>query len=207
VLIVSNQKKLKYIPKYDLSAIFNNKSAKINPPLTWYTLIANWFFVGRIPFMPGTLGSLASFPIYYLILVYATSHEMATQLFWISFIALFSLGWYAVEKFEENTATHDHKSVVIDEVLGMLLVFCLCFPQAYALAKILYKYIDIKPFYLCFGMVFIVFRYFDIRKPFFIKYIDKKMRSSFSVILDDLVAGVFTAIVIYIASAILGKFF
>ncbi len=200
-------KKLKYVPKYDLSKIFNAKNAKINPPLTWYTIIANWFYVGRIPLMPGTLGSLASFPIYYLITNTATSNDNAVHMFWAWFILLFFIGWYAIFKFEENTATHDHKSVVIDEVLGMLLVFCLCFPQAYSLSKILYKFIDIKPMYLCFLIVFVVFRYFDISKPFFISYIDKHMRSSLSVILDDLAAAILSALIIFIASGILGRFF
>ncbi len=187
--------------------IFNAKNAKIRPPFTWYTIIATWFYVGRIPFMPGTMGSLACFPIYYCIVSNAGDAARITQAFWIFFTLLFFIGWYAVSKFEDNTATHDHKSVVIDEVLGMLLVFCLCFPQIYSLSKILSQYISIKPIYLCFLTVFVVFRYFDIRKPFFIKYIDKYMRTSLSVILDDLLAGVFTFFTIYAVNLILGKFF
>jgi phosphatidylglycerophosphatase A len=198
-------KKLKYVPKYDLSQIFNAKNATIRPPFTWYTLIATWFYVGRIPIMPGTLGSLAVYPIYYLVINTASTLHVV-HMFWVWFLALFFIGWYAVFKFEENTATHDHRSVVIDEVLGMLLVFCFCFHQSYSLAKILYKVIDINPLYLSFLIMFVIFRYFDISKPFFIRYIEK-LRSSISVILDDLVAAVFTALTINICEGILSRFF
>lgn len=187
--------------------IYNAKNARINPPFSWYTLIATWFYIGRIPFMPGTMGSLGCFPIYYFVVSHIDESANIMQMFWMFFIPLFFIGWYAVSKFEDNTATHDHKSVVIDEVLGMLLVFCLCFPQAYSLAKILHQFINIKSIYLCFLIVFVVFRYFDIRKPLFIGYIDKHLRNSLSVILDDLLAGVFTFVTIYVANLILGKFF
>lgn len=199
-------KKLKYVPKYDLSMIYNAKNARINPPFSWYTLIATWFYIGRIPIMPGTMGSLGCFPIYYFVVSHMDSANVM-PMFWMFFIPLFFVGWYAVSKFEDNTATHDHKSVVIDEVLGMLLVFCLCFPQAYSLAKILHQFINIKPVYSCFLIVFVVFRYFDIRKPLFIGYVDKHLRNSLSVILDDLLAGAFTFVTIYVANLILGKFF
>ena len=52
------KKKLKYVPKYDLSHIVNAKNSAIKPPFTWYTLISTWFMVGRIPFAPGTMGKL-----------------------------------------------------------------------------------------------------------------------------------------------------
>lgn len=195
----------KYTPKYDLIKLLDAKASKIKPPFTWYTLIATWFYVGMIGFMPGTFGSIASYPLYYVCVYGSESANNAMMRFWMVLIPLFFISWIAIKKFEQKTFTHDNKSIVVDEVLGMLLCFALCFDQAYLLAQTLKPYFSIKPVNLAFIIVLIVFRYFDITKPLFIKYIDKKMRTALSVILDDLVAALFTVAVISIAQMILAK--
>lgn len=199
--------KFKYIPKYDLNHLMKGKPkrGKIKPPFAWYTLIATWFYVGMIGFMPGTLGSLASYPLFYIAIYGSEGHESAMMRCWVIFIALFFIGWAAVRKFEEKTFTHDHKSVVIDEVLGMMLCFALCFEKAYLIGQALKPYFSMKPTTIAFFVTFVVFRYYDITKPLFIKTIDQKMRSSFSVILDDLVAALFSVVTIVIAEMIISR--
>jgi phosphatidylglycerophosphatase A len=199
--------KFKYIPKYDLSHLLKGKAGrgKVKPPFAWYTLIATWFYVGVIGFMPGTLGSIASYPLFYVAVYGSDGYESAMMRCWMIFIPLFFIGWLAVRKFEEKTFTHDHKSVVIDEVLGMMLCFAICFDKAYLIGQALKPYFSIKPSNLAFLITLIVFRYYDIKKPLFIRTIDQRMRSSFSVILDDLVAAIFSVMTIIIAEMIISK--
>ena len=127
--------------------------------------------------------------------------------FWVLLILFFGIGWIAVSKYEKETRTHDHRSVVIDEVLGMFLIFAIGFDSCFELALILKKFIEAPTYILTFAIAFIVFRYFDIRKPLFIGHVDKLMRSSFSVILDDLLAGLFSYFAIFIINSILQLIF
>lgn len=196
--------KIKYIPKYDLSKL--SKSRKIRPNLAWYTVIVTWFYVGFIPLMPGTFGSLACYPLYYFILRNSSSFTSSIVIMWASFAVLLVAGYFSIRSYQDNNGSHDHKTVVIDEVLGMMMALCLCFPQCYKLSQKLYKYIDLKPSYLCFLIIFIIFRYFDIRKPLFIGHIDKYITNAFGVILDDLLAGVYTALIVIASYEVIGKF-
>ncbi len=174
-----------------------SKDMMVRPPLNISTLIASWFFVGFIPFMQGTWGSLAVYPLYYAILYFSTG-EMVDVLakFWIAFILLLFLGWWSIAKYQEKTFTQDHKSVVIDEVLGMLFVFSLCFEKAYVCGKYLTRYFHYPAIVVTFALVFIIFRFFDIKKPFFIWMIDQNIKNALGVILDDLLAAFYTFLVI-----------
>ena len=196
-------KKLKYVPKYDLSHIVNAKNSRIKPPFTWYTLISTWFMVGRIPFAPGTLGSLAVYPVFYFIVEHSSGRSHVMEQFWLLLVTFFVLGWASISKYEKVTRTHDHRSVVIDEVLGMFLIFAMGFDTCLDIGIFLRDYIDLPTNFLAFLVAFVTFRYFDIRKPFFIGYIDRLMKSSVSVILDDLLAALFSYFTIVIINTIL----
>lgn len=198
-------KKFKYIHKYDLSNILQSPSAKVRPKFNWYTIISTWFFVGFIPITPGTLGSLAAYPLYHWIVYHSFGMEDVLTRFWIAFLILFIVGWIAINKFQKETFTQDSSCVVIDEVLGMLFVFALCFDKAYACGRLLIKYTNISSVNTAFFIVFIIFRYFDIRKPFFIRTIDRGMKNSLGVIIDDLAAAFFTFLIIMIIYTILSQ--
>ena len=199
-------RKIKYLPKYDLAFLQNNKKRKLKLNFAWYTLISTWFYSGAIPIVPGTIGSLAVFPVYFIIIKLCPDIPSINIAFWMILTALMIIGYFAVKKFQNHNNVHDHSSIVIDEVLGMLLAFSLCFKQSYLLSKKLYPFINIKPLYLSFFIVFIIFRYFDIAKPFFIRFIDKHMNNSLGVILDDLLAGFYTALIVIATYNILNKF-
>lgn len=185
--------------KYNLGHIPNAKDVRIKPPFSWYTLIATWFYTG-MAVMPGTIGSLATYPLYFFALRSAHTYEDVARNFWIYFGVLFVIGWPAVKKYQTATNTMDHKSVVIDEVLGMLLAFALCFKQAFQLALELRPIVDLAASNIAFLIVFATFRFFDINKPFIIGYIDRRMSGALAVILDDLAAALFTFCTIIVSN-------
>ena len=131
---------------------------------------------GLIPKAPGTFGTMLGFPIYFLI---------QSQSYWIyilTVIALFFVGAYCAGVTARNLNQHDHRSIVIDEVVGILIGLFMC-PADWR-------------WWLA---VFILFRIFDIYKPFPINLIDQRVTGGKGVMLDDVLAGVFTLIIIQIA--------
>ena len=93
----------------------------------------------------------------------------------------------------------DSKEIVIDEFLGQsipILFFYIIFYEGL---------VSNTFFFIIVFLSFIGFRFFDILKPYPIDYVDKKIKSGFGVILDDLIAGFFTLIVLYICIIFYGQ--
>jgi phosphatidylglycerophosphatase A len=138
----------------------------------WLKLFVSVFNVGFIPYAPGTFGSLAALPLI-LFLTMKTS-----VVFYIIFVLiLFVFSVFIIDAYEKKMGTHDSKIIVIDEVLGMLVAFFL---------------VPISLTHILLG--FVIFRFFDILKPFPINHLDRKVKGGFGVIVDDVVAGLFTNI-------------
>ncbi len=144
-----------------------------------HKLISTWFLSGTVTKMPGTIGSLASFPLIFIIL----SNKILAVL--IIFI-LFIIGLWSVDNYIKHYNTsHDPKEVVIDEVVGQLLTILL---------TSLYQEINWSTILLC----FLSFRFFDIIKMWPIDLIDKNIKSSLGVMLDDAVAAVVACIAVWV---------
>ena len=153
--------------------------------------LANFFvslsFAGYIKLIPpGTFASFLSIVILFPIVEYKI---ISLEIFIAIFILIFFLSLFFINKFSSHTQSHDSKIIVIDEFLGIYLIL------------IFYDQIKIINPYVTIVFIFILFRFFDILKIFPANIIDKKLKSSFGVILDDLVAGVYTIIVLYILNA------
>lgn len=133
--------------------------------------IATFFFVGYLPFMPGTWGSLAGVLVYFLI-------RRNIYLFLGVFAILFFLGLYVAGKAEDIFGKKDDKKIVIDEVCGILLLYLLIPPS--------------RP-YLVVG--FILFRLFDVLKLYPAKKLEKLPRS-WGIMADDIVVALYSYIVI-----------
>lgn len=129
--------------------------------------LASGLFLGLIPFAPGTFGSLLGIPLHWLFSHLPIFLEICSLIFvilmsvWISGRAELLLG------------NKDPSQIVIDEVVGM----------AVALAGTPFEPSLIIVAFMC-------FRFFDIWKPFPIKYIDKSFPGGWGIVLDDVVAGV-----------------
>ena len=141
-----------------------------------YDFIASLGGIGLIPFAPGTFGSIFAWFVFVIM-----SHfvDMLIYTICIVFIAI-----WVCEKASVNLIQKDHKSIVIDELAGMWV----------ALVPVIYFASDQfeRIIYACLALVF--FRVFDILKPFPISYFDKKYKNGFGIVLDDIIAGIFSGI-------------
>ena len=168
--------------------------------MKFYSIICTFFGIGKIKFAPGTFGSLAAFPIWMLIFYPLLKFGLISFIgFWILFISvLFLLGLRCSDIFAQKTGKKDASEIVIDEVVGQLISLFLSFCFALILVKFFSNFGDIVVVYFRFPLVylfvnFIFFRLFDILKPGLIGYIDKNFKAGLGVMLDDVVAGVFSA--------------
>lgn len=176
------------------------------------TIIATFFGIGFCPIAPGTIGSLAAFPLYLLFnytLIYAkggvssiASFELINSLM-IIFAGIFLLGIWAIDEYSKNTGRLDPKEVVIDEVLGQSITICLIITlMPYIGMDTVEKFVHAGISENSFALLnllsaFILFRIFDITKPWPINYIDKKYKNAIGVMLDDIIAAVFSAVMHY----------
>ena len=153
--------------------------------------LANFFvslsFAGYIKIIPpGTFASFLSVVILFPIIEYKI---ISLEIFVIVFIVIFLLSLFFINKFSSHTQSHDSKIIVIDEFLGIYLIL------------LFYDQIKIINPYVTMILIFILFRFFDILKIFPANIIDKRLKSAFGVILDDLIAGIYTIIILYILNA------
>ena len=141
-----------------------------------YDFIASLGGIGLIPFAPGTFGSIFCLPVFVIM-----SHfvNMLIYTIGIVFIAI-----WVCEKASVTLIQKDHKSIVIDELAGMWVALV---PVIYFASNQFERII-----YACLALVF--FRVFDILKPFPISYFDKKYKNGFGIVLDDIIAGIFSGI-------------
>ena len=144
------------------------------------------FFVGYIKFVPGTWGSLASililFPIIKLL-------SLPLEILVTIFIVLFFISNFLINYFSSFTNSHDSKHIVVDELLGVFTIF------------LFYDFIFIYNDYFTVLLIFFIFRLFDIIKVFPANYIDKQFKNGYGVLLDDIIAGIYTILTLVILNA------
>ena len=141
-------------------------------------LFSTLFFVGYVKWLPGTFGSFFS-----LIIIIFLHNIVNKNEFIILFICILLMAIICIKIYSKSVNNHDAKEIVIDEFLGIYLI-------------IIFSY-DFKIFNSEFVKIFMIllfFRIFDILKPFPANWIDKNMKNSYGVILDDIVAGIYTII-------------
>jgi len=151
---------------------------------TLNSLFVTMFGLGKIKYMPGTFGSLATTIIlYYLFHVL----DVSTNFILIGLIIIFVYSFYAVSNHIENSKNKDPGEIVIDEFLGQSIPIYL-----YEISHGVTKNDDEAIIYYL--LFFILFRYFDIIKPFPISFFDKNFKNSFGVIMDDICAGFYVVL-------------
>ena len=150
----------------------------------------NFFFVtlfgiGKISKIPGSIASLVT-----TIFLYFLFHKLnaSPNLVLIFVIVTFFISLYAVNVFIKNFNNKDPKEVVIDEFIGQSIPICL-----YEIAhQDINETNQILTFYF---IMFILFRIFDITKPYPVSYYDKNFKNSFGVVMDDVAAGLYVVAV------------
>ena len=149
-------------------------------------LFVTLFGIGKIKKIPGSFASLGT-TLFLFFLFHVLNVSPNIVLF--SVIIIFFISLYAVNIFIKDLTNKDPKEVVIDEFIGQSIPICL-----YEVAHNIPKETDqILKFYF---IMFILFRIFDIAKPYPVSYYDKNFKNSFGVIMDDVCAGLYVVAIL-----------
>lgn len=139
-------------------------------------LLATWFGVGLLPKAPGTWGSLAALPFAWIIAELGGWPWLAAAILIVTLI-----GWWAAERTVAQSGVQDPGAVVIDEVAGQWLVLLVTPPNL-----------------LLYALGFLLFRLFDITKPWPASWADRQVKGGLGVMLDDLLAGLYGLAVVIV---------
>ena len=138
------------------------------------------FGIGYSPIAPGTIGSIFSIVFLYFLIKFVSYSFLV-----IIFLIIFFTSLKLIEKYSNLLKSHDSSTIVIDEFLGIFLII------------LFYDYLKFANDFIMFLLILILFRFFDILKIFPINWVDNNIKNSFGVVLDDLLAGVYSIIVLY----------
>ena len=158
------------------------------PDLTKFShLFATFFGIGLLPLAPGTWGSLAALLLFFFIIYF----QLSFFLFLLFFLCFSIFSIIVCEIASKDLLEKDHKAIVIDEVAGAWLsLLFIPFLGIYNCSTSEWQ----NESYFTSFLLIIIFRFFDIFKPHPISFIDKKFKSGFGIVLDDLVAGLFSGL-------------
>lgn len=145
--------------------------------------LATGFYVGFLPVFPGTWGSAAALIPYY----FARSLSLPSYLLMLA--ALFIIGFFSSGAAEKMLNRADAGPIVIDEILGMLIT--LMFAPAH-------------PLYWLLG--FVLFRFFDILKPFPVSWFDTHIHGGIGIMMDDVMAGLYAMTTLHLIYLLIEKF-
>ena len=142
------------------------------------------FGLGKIPKIPGTFGSLAT-----VILLYLFFHilNLSSSIILICLMIIFIYSFSAVANYIKDNNNKDPKEVIIDEFIGQSIPIYL-----YEISHGTEKSSDEAVIF--YSICFVLFRFFDIIKPFPVNFFDKKFKNSFGVIMDDVCAGFYVVL-------------
>ena len=154
--------------------------------------------VGYIKIAPGTFASLVtSIIFFYLFRLYISIEHFL--ILCLIMILVFTYSLYAIKTVENEFEQKDARQIVIDEVIGqsipILFIEYTAYSQTQLFGADLYLYVT----------SFFLFRFFDIFKPFPIRYFDKNYKNSFGILFDDVLAGFYTLIILLLLTLIFNK--
>ncbi|MCX8581937.1 phosphatidylglycerophosphatase A [Gilliamella sp. B3482] len=136
---------------------------------------------GLSPIMPGTMGSLMAIPLWLLFL------GLQPALYWVFILVTFVFGCYICQKTSDDTHTHDSGHIVWDEFVGMWITL-------YFIPQFSILWVTIA---------FVAFRLFDMAKPWPIRWFDKRVPGGFGIMVDDVIAAIFSSLSVYVLTFII----
>ena len=159
-------------------------------------LFVTCFGIGTFRFAPGTITSLIT-----TVLLYSLFHivNLSNNLILIFLLIVFIYSFYAVSEYIKYKENKDPKEVVVDEFIGQSIPIYL-YEISHGTAK------GSEEAILFYLYIFILFRFFDIKKPFPINFFDRNFKNSFGVIFDDVIAGFYVVLTLIIFMVIKSKF-
>ena len=147
------------------------------------SLIVTFFYIGHAKIAPGSIASLVTTLIFYFFAKHLISYLFIIIILITSILAFFAVSIYTYELSEK-----DRSEIVIDEVIGQSIAL---------LPLLLFEQTNPPQLFMCI-ISLLFFRFFDIVKPYPINKFDK-MNNSFGVIFDDILAGIFSALLLIFA--------
>ncbi|MCX8597511.1 MULTISPECIES: phosphatidylglycerophosphatase A [unclassified Gilliamella] len=136
---------------------------------------------GLSPIMPGTMGSLMAIPLWLLF------WGLQPTLYWVFILVTFVFGCYICQKTSDDTHTHDSGHIVWDEFVGMWITL-------YFIPQFSILWVTIA---------FVAFRLFDMAKPWPIRWFDKRVPGGFGIMVDDVIAAIFSSLSVYVLTFII----
>jgi phosphatidylglycerophosphatase A len=130
--------------------------------------LAFGFGSGLVPFAPGTMGTLVALPLFWFL------QPLGTPAYVAALVVLFVVGIPLCERTTRALGVHDHPAIVWDEIVGYLLTMLLA-PEGWGWVLV----------------GFVLFRLFDIVKPFPIGWVDRRVRGGLGIMLDEVIAALF----------------
>ena len=148
------------------------------------SLFVTMLGLGKIKYIPGTIGSFVT-----IIILYCLFHiiNLSPNIFLFFLILIFIYSFYAVSSHIENNENKDPGEIIIDEFIGQSIPIYL-YEISHGTEKTQNEAI------IFYGICFILFRYFDIMKPFPVSFFDRNFKNSFGVIMDDVCAGFYVVL-------------
>ena len=153
---------------------------------TFNSLLVTMFGLGKIKFMPGTFGSLAT-----TIILFYLFHTLniSSNIILIGWIIIFIYSFYAVSTHTKDSKNKDPGEIIIDEFLGQSIPIYF-YEVSHGTTK------ESNEAIVYYVLFLILFRYFDIMKPFPVNFFDKNFKNSFGVIMDDICAGLYVVLTV-----------
>lgn len=136
--------------------------------------IGTFFYVGRSPKAPGTMGSLAALPFAWFL------WTLPRWQAWGITVAVFFAGVWAANSIIRRSGVQDHQSIVLDEVVGIFFITSIA-PRTY----------------FWYAIAFLLFRVFDIWKPWPVRWVDRKWKGGSGAMMDDVVAAMLATAVLF----------
>ncbi len=130
---------------------------------------------GMSPIMPGTMGSAMAISLWLLF------DGLQPYLYWVLIVVAFIFGCFLCQKTSDDTHTHDSGHIVWDEFVGMWITLFFI-PQISV---------------LWIAIAFVAFRVFDMAKPWPIRWFDKRVPGGFGIMVDDVIAAIFSSLTVY----------
>ncbi len=138
-------------------------------------LLSFGFGAGLSPVAPGTMGTLAAIPIFLLLATFSP------MIYLILVVIMFFIGCWCSSLTAETLGVHDHPGIVIDEIVGYLITMI---------------YVPITWYWVILG--FLLFRIFDIWKPWPISIADRQVKGGLGIMLDDVLAALYSLLSLHI---------
>ena len=157
-------------------------------------MFVSMFGIGSISKIPGSIASLTT--VLFLLLLFHYL-KVSASTFLIFLVIIFIISIFSINEFIKDKDNKDPKEVVIDEFIGQSIPICLYeigHPNTNSFVETLTIYF----------IIFILFRVFDITKPYPVSYYDKNFKNGFGVVMDDICAGLYVVAILVTYMIVLG---